>query len=147
TLALATLATVLAPSAAHAATATLSCPGIVQSGTQFTTELTIDVGTTPLGAYGVTVTYDPAVVTIASVSGGNTQQFATAPTTDSSTFASGSTPISSFQAMTVNGPTGVVSVAKVTFNVVATTNTSTSIGLAFRNLFDTSSSPIPTTGT
>src|SRR2546427_10583196 len=95
TIALATLATALVPSrAAHAAQATLSCPGTAQPGTQFSTEVTINVGTTPLGAYGITLTYDPAVVTIASVVGGNTPQFSTAPTTDSSTFTSGTTLVS-----------------------------------------------------
>src|SRR3989442_6942594 len=68
-LALATIAAAFVPSRAGAAQASLSCPGTVAAGGQFMTELVIDVGTTPLGAYGVTLTYDPAVLTIASVAG------------------------------------------------------------------------------
>ncbi|PYM68367.1 MAG: hypothetical protein DME11_00615 [Candidatus Rokuibacteriota bacterium] len=57
--------------ASHAAQATLGCPGTVQTGEQLATGITVDVGTTPLGAYSLTVTYDPTVLTIASVEGGN----------------------------------------------------------------------------
>jgi len=55
--------------ASHAAQATLGCPGTVQTGEQLATGITVDVGTTPLGAYSLTVTYDPTVLTIASVEG------------------------------------------------------------------------------
>ena len=57
--------------ASHAAQATLGCPGTVQTGEQLATGITVDVGTPPLGAYSLTVTYDPTVLTIASVEGGN----------------------------------------------------------------------------
>ena len=49
--------------ASHAAQATLGCPGTVQTGEQLATGITVDVGTTPLGAYSLTVTYDPTVLT------------------------------------------------------------------------------------
>src|SRR5206468_8728208 len=96
---------------------------------QFTIEVAIDTGTTPLGAYGITITYDPAVLTIASVTGGNTSEFATQPTTNTTTFTTGSTPISAFQQFNATGPSGVVSVAHVTFNAAGAASGSTDIGL------------------
>ena len=39
----------------RAAQATLGCPGTAQGGQQFAVEVTIDVGTRPLGAYRITV--------------------------------------------------------------------------------------------
>src|SRR5262249_42107508 len=65
-----------------AAQATLRCPATVQTGAQLATEVTVDVGMMPLGAYSVTVAYDPTVVRIASVEGGNTAEFAATPTTN-----------------------------------------------------------------
>src|SRR5438093_2460174 len=83
------------PSRSDAATGALSCPGTADPGSQFQIEVTIDVGTTPLGAYAITLTYDPAVVTIAQsgVVGGNTAEFQTQPITNSTKFNTGSTPI------------------------------------------------------
>src|SRR5262249_17439116 len=133
------------PSRSEAAQGAISCPGTATPGQQFQVEVTIDVGTTPLGAYGITVTYDPALVTIASVTGGNTAEFQTQPTTNSTTFTSGSTPVSAFQQFNPTGPTGVVSVAKITFNTAPTASGTANIGLAFRSLFDTSANPITVT--
>jgi len=69
------------PAESRAAQATLGCPGTAQAGQQFTVEVAIDVGTRPLGAYTITVDYDPTVVTVASVAGGNTTEFSGTPAT------------------------------------------------------------------
>src|SRR5262245_37857901 len=103
--------------ASHAAQATLRCPATVQVGEELTTEVTVDVGTTPLGAYSLTATYDSTVMTIASVAGGNSAEFGGPPTTNPGTFASGSTKVSAFQTSSLTGPTGIVSVTRLTFNV------------------------------
>ena len=63
------------PAESGAAQATLGCPATAQAGQQFTIEVAIDVGTTPLGAYSIAVTYDPAVLTLASVGGGTRPSF------------------------------------------------------------------------
>ena len=62
----------------RATTVDLSCPAM-PPGQQFTTELLINVGTTPLGAYSVTLGYVPTIVTIASVTGGTTTECSSAP--------------------------------------------------------------------
>ena len=129
----------------HAAQATLGCPGTVQTGEQLATGITVDVGTTPLGAYSLTVTYDPTVLTIASVEGGNSPEFAGTPTTNPGSFTNGSTNISAFQTGSLTGPTGVVSITRVRFNVVGATTTS--VGLTVGSLFDTNSNPISPTAT
>src|SRR5438445_8338944 len=134
------------PAESWAAQATLGCPAMVQAGQQFTTEVTIDVGTTPLGGYSIVVTYDPAVLTLASVAGGSTAEFSGTPTTNTPT--PGATNLSAFQSASLTSPTRVVSVAMITFNVAATASATTAIGLTVKTLFDTNSMPIlPATGT
>src|SRR5213083_2428779 len=134
------------PAESAAAQATLGCPATVQAGAQLGSEIAINVGTTPLGAYEIAVTYDPAVLTVASVAGGSTAQFSGSPTTNTPT--PGTTNISAFQSASLTMPTGVVSVAMITFNVAATASATTAIGLTVTTLFDTNSDPIlPATGT
>ena len=114
--------------AAAAAQATLSCPATARAGQHFVTELTIDVGpTTALGAYSVTLTSDPAVVTVAAVAGGMTAAFSGTPTTDTPT--PGTRNITALQSSSLDSPKGVVSVAMITFDVVASASTTASIGL------------------
>ena len=140
-----TAAAVLTGTASHAADATLVCPGAVQVGQQLATEIRVDVGTTPLGAYSVTVNYDPAVLTIASVAGGNMPEFSGSPTTNPGSFASGTTTLSAFQTTSLTRPTGVVSIARVTFNAVGPETTT--VGLSVRGLFDTNANPVSVTAT
>ena len=133
--------------AAAAAQATLSCPAMAQGDRQFVAELTIDVGpTTALGAYSGALTYDPGVVTVASVAGGNTTEFSGTPATNTPT--PGMTTIAAFQSSSLDSPKGVVSVALISFHVVATASTTASIGLVVDHLYDTDAMPItPATGT
>src|SRR5437016_6249294 len=134
------------PAESGAAQATLGCPATAQAGQQFTIEITVDVGTTPLGAYSSVLMDAAAVLTLASVAGGNTAEFSGKPTTN--TPMPGTTNLSAFQSVSLTSPTGVVSVAMITFNVAATASTTTAIGLTVKNLFDTNSAPIlPATGT
>jgi len=138
----ATVGTGFIPSTGYAAQTVLGCPGTVQAGDQFTVAVTVDVAatctaavdcgmgwtcdsgkcTTALGAYGITLTYDPNIVTVASVAGGDTSEFSSTPT--SNTGVPGTTNVSSFQTSSLIAPTGLVSVAKVTFDAVAAASTS-----------------------
>src|SRR5213076_2061802 len=149
-IALASVATAFIPARSQAAQATLGCPGTVRAGAQFVTEVTVDVGTAPLGSYGITLTYDGAVLTVVSVAGGNTSEFSGTPTNNKNV-CSGincETRLSTFQNVSTAGPTGVVSVAKVTFGAVASSDAMAVIGLTVRSLFDTGGNPItPATGT
>src|SRR5437762_1185976 len=149
-IALASVATAFIPARSQAAQATLGCPGTVQTGAQFVTEVTVDVGTAPLGSYGITLTYDGAVLTVVSVAGGNTSEFSGTPTNNKNvcTGINCETRLSTFQNVSTAGPTGVVSVAKVTFGAVASSDAMALIGLTVRSLFDTGGNPItPATGT
>src|SRR3989442_9393168 len=65
------MAGALAPAESRAANAVLSCPGTAMAGQQFTTEVTIDVGSSPLGSYGVTLSYDGTLLTVVSLAGGS----------------------------------------------------------------------------
>src|SRR3989442_4188649 len=73
------MAGALAPAESRGADAVLSCPGTAMPGQQFTTEVTIDVGSSPLGSYGVTLSYDGTLLTVVSVAGGSTAQRSTPP--------------------------------------------------------------------
>src|SRR5437763_9057857 len=149
-IALASVATAFIPARSQAAQATLGCPGTVQTGAQFVTEVTVDVATAALRSYGITLTYDGAVLTVASVAGGNTSESSGTPTNNKNV-CSGincETRLSTFQNVSTAGPTGVVSVAKVTFGAVASSDAMAVIGLTVRSLFDTGGNPItPVTGT
>src|SRR5437667_5354531 len=149
-IALASVATAFIPARSQAAQAPRDCPVTVQTGAQFVTEVTVDVGTAPLGSYGITLTYDGAVLTVVSVAGGNTSEFSGTPTNNKNV-CSGincETRLSTFQNVSTAGPTGVVSVAKVTFGAVASSDAMAVIGLTVRSLFDTGGNPItPVTGT
>lgn len=130
----------------RAAEAALRCPATARAGRQFTVEVTIDVGARPLGAYSVVVGYDPAVLTIASVAAGSTAEFPRPPTTN--TITPGTTNVAALQTASLTSPTGVVSVARITFNAVPTASTTASIGLTVEHLFDSNATPIlPATGT
>ena len=134
------------PAEGRAAQAMLSCPGMAQAGQPLTVEMTIAVGTTPLGAYSIVVGYDPAVLTLASVAGGTTTEFSGTPTT--STPMPGRANLAAYQSASLTSPTGVVSVAMITFNVTASTSTTTDIALTVKDLYDTNAMPIlPSAGT
>src|SRR5438874_1548274 len=149
-IALASVATAFIPARSQAAQAALDCPVTVQTGAQFVTEVAVDGGTAPLGSYGITLTYDGAVLTVVSVAGGSTSEFSGTPTNNKNV-CSGincETRLSTFQNVSTAGPTGVVSVAKVTFGAVASSDAMAVIGLTVRSLFDTGGNPItPVTGT
>src|SRR2546427_811249 len=134
------------PAEGHAAQAALSCPATAQPGQQLTAEVRIDIAAPrALGAYSIMLTYDPTIVKIASAAGGTAREFSAAPAL--STTDRGTTNISAFQSVSLTSPTGKVSVARITFDVVSTTRTTTSIGLTVNHLFDTDSMPIlPATG-
>src|SRR6266446_2087003 len=142
------MAGALAPAESRAANAVLSCPGTAMAGQQFTAEVTIDVGSSPLGSYGVTLSYDGTLLTVVSVAGGSTAEFSTTPTNNKNVCSGSScqTLISGLQTTSLAGPTGVVSVAMVTFGVVASSNTLAPIGLTVRSLFDTGGNAIAITG-
>ena len=133
------------PVESRAAQAALSCPATAQPGQQLTAEIKIDIAAPrALGAYSIMLRYDPTVVKIASAAGGTAGEFSAAPALN--TTDRGTTSISAFQSVSLTSPTGKVSVARITFDVVATRRTTASIGLTVNHLFDTDSTILPATG-
>ncbi len=111
------------PAEGRAAQAMLSCPGMAQAGQPLTVEVTIAVGTTPLGAYSIVVGHDPAVLTLASVAGGTTTEFSGRPTTN--TPMPGTANLAAYQSASLTSPTGVVSVAMITTTTFPRSSTTT----------------------
>jgi len=124
------------PPVAGAAELRISCPTTVPPVNQtFQSEVTVNVGTMTLGAYTIAVLFDENVVTIVSIDGGNTTQFASKPVSNFAEYASGRARVSAFNSSTT-APTGVVSIAKVTFTVVSHSPLPTDLNLEVIRLVD-----------
>lgn len=114
------------------------------AGQTVTLQLVVDVGTDALGSYFFRFQYNPAVVVVSSVQGGTTAEFSGAPTTDASTFVSGSTPIAAAQG-SLTSPQGFVSVARVTLQAAGVPGQSSNLDTAVDGLFNTQFDQLPAT--
>jgi len=96
------------------------CPTLpVEADSSIAVEIAIDTGSRVLGTYSANLLYDPALVVIESVAGGNANEFSDVPTTSPGSFASGTTPIAAANESSTTSPSGFVSVARVTLVVRA----------------------------
>lgn len=95
-------------------------PEDLSAGAVFTVGVTANAGSDVLSGYHFVFGYDPAVVQVVSVGGGETAEFSHAPVTDATSFASGSTPLASARMPmgTPGEPNGEVRVASLTLQVV-----------------------------
>ncbi len=117
---------------------TIGCPvAPLRTGDAFVSGITIDMGAGAVGAYALAITYDPAVVRIAAVAGGSTAEFTSPPVANSADFPTGRTRVVAFNSTSLVSPTGVASVAQVSFNVVGTPGSSTPLALEIVTLTDT----------
>lgn len=129
--------TVTPPAGTMAGTLALTCPVSAPVGTDLVVPLTATVGSHPLGAYAVAVTYDPSILHVTAIQGATSGVFTSAPTSNSGDWASGTTRFNAYQATSLSGPTGTVPLARVTFHVVGGSGARPSIGLITRSLYDT----------
>ncbi len=112
-----------------------------EASSQFTAELTIDVGDKVLGAYDFKLVYDKDVVTVANVLGGSTSEFSGPPTANIQN-ESGQVLFNAVNAVSLSSPTGVVSIANITFDVVGEAASSTAIEVRVTALGDTGGSSL-----
>jgi len=125
----------------------ISCPAAAPvSGGTFTSEITIDVGSQPLGAYTLIMIFDPTVVAMNGLTGGMTDEFSGTPIANSADFPTGRVRLSAFNSSSLDVPTGVVSVATMTFDVTGAPGTSTDLGIEIQTVADTNGAPIPAGG-
>jgi hypothetical protein len=107
-----------------------------------TAEIVIDSGDTPLGAYSLTVECDPTHVELLAIQPGTTPPF------DGATLAQHidtcRATLGGFQAATMMGPTGRVSVARVVFSVRAgvTPCSQSPLDLKVRGVYGTDGIPL-----
>jgi len=113
-------------------------------GQQFTIEISVDAGTAVLGSYFFHFVYGSGAVHIVSIAGGTTSQFSGAPITDTSTFASGDTPFAAAHGSVI-APQGLVSVARITLQVVGAPGVASNLSLVVPQLFDAHEVPLPVT--
>lgn len=116
--------------------------GQLTPGQTFDAEITVDTDTTPLGAYTLRIVYDPAVLKITTIVGGNEPLFAAAPSVDPADLMSGDTRIAAYQSGSLQVPTGAISIATVTFEVVGAAGSASSIELIAETLAATDLSDI-----
>src|SRR5262249_6266552 len=104
---------------ADAAVVRVQCPSTAPTtGTDFVADISIDVGASPLGAYTFAIHYDPTVAIIGAIKGGSSQEFSSPPISNGSEFSTGRTRFLGLNSSSLTSPTGVVSVAQVTFHAV-----------------------------
>jgi len=107
-------------------------------------EILVNVGAQTLGSYSATFEYDETVVHIASISGGTSPAFSSAPITDPGTFSSGASPMAGVQSGTA-APSGFVSIATVTLEAVGQPSDSSLLTLTGVSLFSGSGALLPAT--
>ena len=111
-------------------------------GQQFEIKLFVDVGAGELGSYSFEFTYDPLVVNVVSITGGDSPEFSAPPVTNPGTFSSGTTPLAAIQ----SGPnTGFLSVATLTLEAVGGDGSQSVLDLTVLALFSGGGSPLPAT--
>jgi len=111
-------------------------------GVSVTADIQVNTGSTPLGAYNVSFDCDSDVLEIVTpVAGGITAEFTGTP---SQTVTGCHADLDGLQAVRLGGPTGTVSVGRVTVRVKdsAVAGTTSSLALSVRSLFDTGGLPI-----
>ncbi len=106
----------------------------------FTCKLYSDTGATPLGGYSCEILYNETAVQITTIEAGTDTQFSTTPTTDTSTFTTGRTPVAATQTTSTTSPAGVVHLATIQFRAAALPDTETSLTLSNATLTDTQQS-------
>jgi hypothetical protein len=111
--------------------------GEVAAGATFEAEVTVNVGTRPLGAYTFRLGYDPAVVKVTAITGGAGPGFASDPGADPASFTTGSTVFAAYQGSSLGTPAGAVSVARVHFEVVGAAGSLSEVSLQALTLADT----------
>jgi hypothetical protein len=129
-----------------AGTLRLAMPcGELLPGHMFDAEILVDAGAAALGSHAIRILYDPAVVRIVGLLGGNSAEFAVAPDANPADFNSGDTKIAAYQVAALATPTGVVSIGHVSFEVIGAAGSSTNINLVAETLVDTDLADIPWT--
>ena len=111
--------------------------GPVAAGSTFDAPVTLDAGSSPLGAYAIRVGYDPAVLQILEIRGGSHPTFSPMPSFDGATFNSGDTLFAAYQSDSLTSPVGTVGVAVVRFQAVGTAGSSSVVSLAADQLLST----------
>ena len=125
-------------SSAEAATMQMGSTN-VNTGASFTLSLTIDSGASVLGTYDATIAYDSSLLKVTGVTGGNASEFSSVPTFNTNTL--GSITLQGQNLTSLSTPTGLVSVARISFLSVGPAGTS-ALPLSSTDAFDTDGNPL-----
>ena len=107
-------------------------------GDTVTATLTANVGASVIGAYNVSVSYDPAVLTYQSLTGGVAELGV--PIANAGT--AGAILMNGVNASSFTAPSGEVAFANITFQVAAVSGASTNLSVAVTSLLDVNFTPI-----
>lgn len=111
-------------------------------GDTIVSELVVDTGTTPLGAYSVSIDCDPDVFDVLDpIDGGTAPEFSAPPT---QMVAGCRANLAAFQASRLDGPIGSVSVARASFRVKSDAPLGPStLTIIVNSVYDTNAEPVP----
>ncbi len=109
-------------------------PELVTDG--FTASLQVEAGIQPVGAFEISVYYNPKVISVNQVLGGKTKEFSRAPITNIDN-KEGTVFLTSFQADSLESPTGSVNIANIDFKVLGSSGDKSLISVEVKRLLDT----------
>ncbi len=107
----------------------------------FTACLQVDSGDQPLGAFEISVYYNPEVISVNQVNGGKTQEFSRAPITNLDN-KEGVVFLTAFQADSMESPKGLVNIANIDFKVIGASGDGSLLSVEVRKLLDTNAGDI-----
>lgn len=122
------------PSVAGAGDVAIKAPELVAES--FSAALQVDAGSRALGAFEITVYFNPKVISVSGVQGGKTGEFSRAPMTNINN-KDGVLFLTSFQAESLDFPKGLVDIASIKFKVIGLSGDKSPLSLEVTTLVDT----------
>lgn len=111
----------------------LPCSALA-AGQTFEAEIFVDTATAALGSYALRIVYDPSLVHIVGVAAGLDATFVAIPDVNPADLASGDTKIAAYQTASLVLPSGTVSLARVSFEIVGAAGSTGTIALVAETL-------------
>lgn len=107
----------------------------IKPGQEFTIPVFIDSGSHPLGAYTIWLLFDPKILNVVSITGGNAQGFTENPVTDPRKFRAGDLLFDGSNTASLTAPTGKSVVAMLRWKAIGIGSSTVTVSAA--NLSDT----------
>lgn len=127
------------PTVVGAGDVAIKAPELVTES--FSAALQVDAGSRALGAFEITVYFNPKVISVSGVQGGKAGEFSRAPMTNINN-KDGVLFLTSFQAESLESPKGLVDIAGINFKVLGQSGDKSPLSLEITTLVDTDGADI-----